>query len=193
MNQMKLSVVIPAYNEERNIEQTVKDLQGALKGEGIPHELIVVNDNSRDRTAEVIASLMAVFPEIRTVNREPPGGFGRAIRAGLELVSGEVVVIFMADSSDDPRDVVAYYRKLEEGYDCVFGSRFIKGGRVEHYPFVKLIVNRIVNKVIQWLFWVRPALLPNMPGASVLRGIKLSSRMSSATRKNMKSRALPVS
>jgi dolichol-phosphate mannosyltransferase len=153
MKQLLLSVVIPAFNEEQNIAHTVQELEAALSVEKIPYELIIVNDNSRDRTAEVVASLMAASPAIRTVNRQAPEGFGRAIRAGLEVVKGEVVVICMADCSDDPRDVVAYYMKIEEGYDCVFGSRFIKGGRVEHYPLAKLIVNRIVNKSIQWLFW----------------------------------------
>ncbi|MGL5096851.1 MAG: glycosyltransferase family 2 protein, partial [Planctomycetia bacterium] len=85
--------------------------------------------------------------------RRPPGGFGRAVRSGLEAVEGDAVVLVMADSSDDPADVVRYYRKLEEGYDCVFGSRFIAGSKVSNYPRLKYIVNRIVNRCIQLLFW----------------------------------------
>ena len=61
----------------------------------------------------------------------------------------------MADASDDPDDVVVYYRKILEGYDCVFGSRFIQAARSTNYPLVKLFVNRIVNKLLQWLFWTR--------------------------------------
>ena len=95
---------------------------------------------------------MAEDPCVRTVNRRPPGGIGRAIRAGLELVTGDVVVVYMADGSDHPTDAVAYYRKIEEGYDCVFGSRFIQGSQVTDYPRQKLVVNRIVNKMMQWLF-----------------------------------------
>ena len=78
-----------------------------------------------------------------------------AIRAGLEGVKGDVVVVYMADLSDSPEDVVAYYRKIREGYDCVFGSRFIKGSTVENYPIVKLVCNRIVNQGIRLLFWTR--------------------------------------
>ena len=153
MNQLKLSVVIPAYNEEQNIAATLKDLSAALRGASIPYEIIVVNDNSLDSTASVVRTAGAADPAVRLVNREPPGGFGRAVRAGLDAVQGDVVVIYMADLSDHPKDAVAYYRKIEEGYDCVFGSRFVRGGSVEQYPLLKLIVNRIVNKLVQWLFW----------------------------------------
>ena len=101
-----LSVVIPAYNEEKNLPRVVAELQDALRPAGIPYELILVNDNSKDGTATVIAESMRADPHIRTVNRRPPGGFGRAIRSGLDAVRGDIVVICMADSSDVPADVV---------------------------------------------------------------------------------------
>lgn len=153
---MKLSIVIPAYNEAENIGPCLEELQRVVGAEyGIPYEIIVVDDNSSDTTADIVETMMLSDPGVRLVQRQPPGGFGRAIRTGLEAVTGEVVVICMADQSDDPRDVVAYYRKIAEGYDCVFGSRFIPGSRVEQYPWVKLIVNRIVNTCITWMFWTR--------------------------------------
>ena len=155
MNALKLSIVIPAHNEERNLPDTVHELQAMLRTEKLPYEIIIVNDCSSDGTAGVIAGMMAEDPHVRTVNRTPPGGFGRAIRAGLALVEGDVVVPYMADKSDDPVDVVRYYRKIEEGYDCVFGSRFRPGARVENYPTVKLIANRIVNRCIQAMFFCR--------------------------------------
>ena len=155
MSRITLSVIIPTYNEEKNLSRTVKDLTIVLLKEQVPYEIILVNDNSSDTTPEIIKGLMDNNSNIKTINRKPPGGFGRAIRSGMELVSGEAVVICMADSSDDPLDVIKYYNKLEEGYDCVFGSRFIKGSSVENYPVVKLLVNRIVNKIIQWLFWCK--------------------------------------
>jgi dolichol-phosphate mannosyltransferase len=153
---MNLSVVIPAYNEEKNIGKCLEELEAVLRDKHhIPYEVIVVNDNSRDGTEEVVRAAMGRDPAVRLVNRTPPGGFGRAVRSGLEAVTGDVVVIYMADLSDDPEDVVAYYRKIQEGYDCVFGSRFIKGSRVANYPRLKLVVNRIVNRCIQLLFWTR--------------------------------------
>ena len=155
MSRITLSVIIPTYNEEKSLGRTVNDLTIVLQKEQVPYEIILVNDNSSDTTPEIIKGLMDNNSNIKTINRKPPGGFGRAIRSGLELVSGEAVVICMADSSDDPLDVIKYYNKLEEGYDCVFGSRFIKGSSVENYPVAKLLVNRIVNKIIQWIFWCK--------------------------------------
>ncbi len=153
MNALKLSIVIPAHNEEKNLPDTVSELQETLRTEKLPYEIIIVNDCSSDGTAAVIARMIAADPCVRTVDRTPPGGFGRAIRAGLALVTGDVVVLYMADKSDDPIDVVRYYRKIEEGYDCVFGSRFRPGARVENYPPVKLFWNRIVNRCIQAMFF----------------------------------------
>lgn len=153
MKKLKLSVVIPAHNEEDHIGKVIADLVDAIEKNTIPYELIVVNDNSTDGTARVVESFASMNACIHLVNRHPPNGFGRAIRSGLSSVTGDVVVICMGDQSDDPKDVIAYYRKILEGYDCVFGSRFIKGAEVHDYPRTKLICNRIVNKTIQLLFW----------------------------------------
>jgi len=152
---MKLSIVIPAFNEEQNVGRTLAELQQVVETEHqIPYEIIVVNDNSSDGTPDVVRRQIADNPNVRMITRAAPGGFGRAIRAGIEEVRGDVVVICMADLSDDPRDVVAYYHKICEGYDCVFGSRFIKGSQVENYPRLKLVVNRIVNTAMRLLFRV---------------------------------------
>jgi len=153
MKNLKLSVVIPARNEEKNVGQVLEDLTNVLVQSGIPYEIIVVDDNSEDSTAQVVQECMQKDPNARMLNRLPPPGFGRAVRDGLAAVTGEVVIICMADLSDDPHDVVAYYRKILEGYDCVFGSRFIKGGDARNYPTLKLILNRIANRLIQILFW----------------------------------------
>jgi dolichol-phosphate mannosyltransferase len=152
---LKLSIVIPAYNEEKNVGRTLEALTTAVEEHSIPYEIIVVNDNSTDQTAQVVSAHADRNSCIRLVDRTPPGGFGRAVRSGIEQVRGDVVVICMADLSDCPNDVVAYYRKICEGYDCVFGSRFIQGGSTENYPIVKLVVNRIVNTMIRLLFWTR--------------------------------------
>lgn len=153
---MKLSIVIPAHNEQENIGKCLDELRRTLhEKHQIPYEIIVVNDNSDDGSETVIRGRMEMDRSIRLVNRQPPSGFGRAIRTGVELVEGEVIVIYMADLSDDPEDVVAYYRKIQEGYDCVYGSRFIKGSHVEHYPRLKLFFNRLGNRLIQVMFWTR--------------------------------------
>ena len=91
------------------------------------------------------------IPEARLVKNGPPHGFGRAITCGLQQMSGDAVVIMMADESDDCRDVVRYWNALNEGWDAVFGSRFMKGGGVIDYPWLKLCLNRMANLFIRLL------------------------------------------
>ncbi|MCX7632985.1 MAG: glycosyltransferase family 2 protein [Turneriella sp.] len=151
-----LSVIIPAYNEQENIVPTVTEITNKLREHKIPYEIVVVNDNSKDVTPEKVRQLQKKDPRIRLINRTPPGGFGRAVRTGLAHFRGDIVTVVMADLSDDPEDIVQYYRLIaEEGYDAVYGSRFMKGAKVVDYPKVKLVVNRIVNKFLQILFWTR--------------------------------------
>jgi len=150
-----LSVVIPAYNEEGRIELTVRELHVALAHAGILHEILVVNDNSRDRTEEVLKTLQKEIPALRYVNNAPPNGFGYAVRLGLSAFRGEAVAIVMADGSDLPSDLVAFHTKMQEGFDCVFGSRFMRGARVVDYPLLKLMLNRVANFFIRTLFWMR--------------------------------------
>ena len=152
-NTLLYTLLVPAYNEEKNIVPTLTDLSKALHAEGIPFELLVVDDNSTDQTQQVLETLQADIPEIAIVTIGPPGGLGRAVRCGLQSFKGDVVAIVMADSSDQPVDVVSCYRKIEEGYDCVFGSRFLRDSHVTHYPPIKLIVNRIVNRMMQAMFF----------------------------------------
>lgn len=153
---MKLSVIIPAHNEEDSIEGTALAFHEELKIEKIPHEILVVNDNSKDGTEKILNSLSNRIPEIRYVNNTPPNGFGFAIRKGLEEFQGDVAAIVMADLSDRPVDLVKYYRTMVKGnYDAVFGSRFISGGKTINYPRLKLILNRFTNTIIRILFRIR--------------------------------------
>lgn len=149
---MKLSVVIPAHNEAEGIEETLVGVATTLKAAEIPFEVVVVDDASSDGTADVVAAVSERWPEIRSIRSHNPGGFGYAVRAGLDVFEGDAVAIVMADASDDPADLVKYYRLLEAGYDCAFGSRFMRGGQTLGYPKVKLVVNRFVNTAIQLIF-----------------------------------------
>jgi dolichol-phosphate mannosyltransferase len=115
----------------------------------------VVNDNSKDNTEAVLKKINQENPRILYINNYYPNGFGFAVRCGLENFSGDAVAVVMADNSDSPDNMVDYYYKLQEGYDCVFGSRFIKGGKVIDYPIHKLIVNRLANLFIQVLFGLK--------------------------------------
>jgi dolichol-phosphate mannosyltransferase len=150
-----LSIVIPARDEEGCICSTVEHLHLELRIQGICHEIVVVDDGSTDRTWELLQELSQRLPELRPVQNNGLHGFGRAIICGLDNMKGDAVVIMMADESDDCRDVIRYWQELNNGYDCVFGSRFIKGGGVIDYPMVKLTVNRLANMFIKRLFAVK--------------------------------------
>jgi len=184
-----LSVIIPARDEEGCIASTVEHLHLELDLRGVPHEIIVVDDGSTDRTWRILqeeaARLNAAPPSpsspstlnpqpstdassppsdplpapgskphaaLRPLQNPAPHGFGRAITLGLDAMTGDAAVIFMADESDDCRDVVRYWEKLNEGYDCVFGSRFMKGGGTIDYPPIKLFMNRLANAFVRFLF-----------------------------------------
>ena len=152
---MKLSVVIPAYNESESITETVTTLYQKLHAEQIDHEIVVVNDNSKDNTLEVLEGLKKGIPSLTIYTNKGPNGFGYAVRYGLERFGGDCVAVMMADLSDSPDDLVKYYRKMQEGYDCVFGSRFIKGGATYDYPPFKKFMNRLFNTAVRLSFGLK--------------------------------------
>ncbi|WP_395739474.1 glycosyltransferase family 2 protein [Prosthecobacter sp.] len=148
----KLSVVIPARNEEGCIVSTIKHLNLELSLQGVAHEIIAVDDGSTDDTWALLQQLQASVPELRPVQNTGRHGFGCAVIKGFDSMTGDAVVVMMADESDDARDVVRYWKLLNEGWDCVFGSRFMKGGGVIDYPWLKLRINRLANFFIRLVF-----------------------------------------
>ena len=152
---MKLSVVVPAYNEEESIPETLRTLHARLVQENLTHEILVVNDNSKDGTLKVLESLKEEIPTLIVFTNPGPNGFGYAVRYGLERFSGDCVAIMMADLSDSPEDLITFYNKMQEGYDCVFGSRWIKGGKVIDYPGLKKAMNRVANRLVKLVFRIK--------------------------------------
>ena len=149
---MKLSVVIPAHNEAESIPAMLESTAAALERAGIDHELLVIDDSSVDGTEEAVRRIATTLPSVRYLASEYPRGFGFTVRYGLDRFEGDAVAIMMADGSDSPDDLVRYHAVLESGYDCAFGSRFIRGAKVEDYPRPKLVLNRMANLVIRVLF-----------------------------------------
>ena len=140
-----LSVIIPARDEEESLPGTIEDIFQTFSAEKIPHEIVVIDDGSKDRTWSVLNDLRQKFPTLAPTQNTGDHGFGRAVIWGLDHSRGDAVVIMMADASDSPAHAVKYWRLLNEGYDCAFGSRFVKGSKVIDYPRVKLLVNRLAN------------------------------------------------
>jgi dolichol-phosphate mannosyltransferase len=147
-----LTVVVPARDEEACVASTVEHLHVELRLHNVPHEIIVVDDGSSDRTWKIINEIKTRIPVVKGAQSPAPHGFGRAIVAGLDQMKGDAVVLMMADESDDCRDVVRYWDTLQQGYECVFGSRFIKGGKAIDYPKLKLVLNRCANLFLKIIF-----------------------------------------
>ena len=120
-----------------------------------PHLQPSASGSALPSATQVSASSLSLSLQrsvLRPIQNHGPHGFGRAITLGLDAMNGDAAVIFMADESDDCRDVVRYWEKLNEGYDCVFGSRFMKGGGTIDYPPIKLFMNRMANAFVRFLF-----------------------------------------
>lgn len=148
---MKFSIIVPAYNEEDVIASTLIELDLALK-EKFDYEIIVVDDHCSDKTVEIVQEILQDNNRIKIVKNEKKGGFGMAVRCGLENFSGDAVAIYMSDASDSPDDLIHYFEEIDKGAECVFGSRFIKGSKVIDYPKHKFLLNRFVNFVIKLVF-----------------------------------------
>jgi len=149
-----LSIVIPCRNEEGALASTVEHLYVELRLHAVEHEIVTVDDGSTDATWDVMQKLTERAPTVRPVRNTGDHGFGRAIICGIENARGDAIVIMMADESDDCRDVVRYWQLLGEGWDAVFGSRFVRGGGVIDYPAHKLLINRFANIFLRLLFHV---------------------------------------
>ncbi len=149
---MKASIIIPARNEAENITQTIHGITNEFEKEQIVHEIVVVNDGSSDETESVVRQMAEIDKRIRLINNTPPHGIGNAIKKGLDEYEGDYVIITMADSSDDPKDMVEYVRGVGKGYDCCFGTRWSGNAVVRGYPRFKLILNRTANWIIKIFF-----------------------------------------
>lgn len=153
---MKFSIVIPAHNEEGHIANTVIAIKQEFESANIKNiEILVVNDHSQDKTYDIVQELNEQDERIRVVNNQGRGGYGFAVRCGLANFTGDAVVIAMADASDDPRDMVKYYKGLSRGVDCMFGTRFCKQAKAYDYPLFKRILNRFGNWLIAIMFGIR--------------------------------------
>ncbi|MFH1269717.1 MAG: glycosyltransferase [Candidatus Omnitrophota bacterium] len=122
---MKLAIVIPAHNEQDNITEVINKIEGSLD---IPHELIVVDDHSTDGTAGLVQEASRRYSNIRLVENLGERGFANTVRTGFAHNKSDVVVPVMADLCDDLRTIKEMFQKINEGYDIVCGSRYIRGG-----------------------------------------------------------------
>lgn len=160
---MTLSVVIPARNEEDNIEETLLSLKNYLRpGES---EIIVVNDHSTDATERVVRKVMEKSSIVKLVENKKHPGFANALATGFENASGAFVLPIMADSCDDPQTIQDMLSKLKDGYDLICGSRYMKGGGKAGGPKIQGFFSWFVGKSLHFLI--------NIPTSDVSNAYKM--------------------
>ena len=142
-----VSVVVPCHNEEMNVEPLVRRLT-ALYGDYL-HEVILVDDNSRDRTAEVLRRLAAEDPRVRPVFRTPPNGVGRAIADGYRAATGAFVLSMDCDFQHLLPEIRDLFDEAARGHDVVIGSRFSRHSILLNYPFQKILANRGFHVLVE--------------------------------------------
>ena len=149
---MSLSIIIPVYNESRNLEKTVNNLK-KIKKRIKKFNLIFIDDFSTDNTFDILNKLSKRYSFIK-IFKNKKKGLGSAIEEGIRKSNFKYVVIFMADSSDSINDLIKYYKIISSNkYDAVLGSRFIKDSKITDYPFFKFLLNRIFNNFVKLIFF----------------------------------------
>ncbi len=139
MKQMKLTIVIPAHNEEASLPATISNIESIVT---VVHEVVIVNDHSSDNTTIAAKKLFQKFNNVRLVDNDTEPGFTNAIKKGFSEAKGDIVVPVMADSCDDPHSINEMYEKILEGYDVVCASRYMKNGKKLGGRFLQSLLSR---------------------------------------------------
>ncbi len=146
-----LSILIPVRNEEKNVHIISNEIEKKIENKN--YELVFINDFSEDNTVNELSKLKSTNQKIKYFNNSKKG-LGGAIDLGIQKSSGKYICIMMSDSSDTVEDLNFYYKEISSAdLDAVFGSRFIKGGKVVNYPKIKLFLNRLGNLLAKFLIW----------------------------------------
>jgi len=146
---MDLTILIPVKNEEKNIEIILNEIENKII---LDYEILFINDFSTDKTEEKVNYFKKKNNKISIINNKKKG-LGESIRNGIKYAKGKYLSILMCDGSDDLKDLQKYYKIIhKENLDAVFGSRFLKNSKIINYPKIKLILNRVFNYFISFLY-----------------------------------------
>lgn len=143
-----ISIVVPVYNEAENIQPFLRDLEAQLAE---PHETLIVYDFPEDTTLPAVAAMAPPCPSLRLVHNTLGKGVLNALKAGFAASGGDVVVVMMADRSDEPKDVAEMARLVRGGADVVAGSRYVRGGKQEGGPLLKRTLSRLAGVSLHYL------------------------------------------
>ena len=145
----KLSVIIPAYNEENRIEKTLRDVDGYLEKQNYPYEIIVVDNNSNDHTFEVVKKLETTTVQHAKVIKQPIQGKGAAVKLGVEQAVGQYIMFMDADDATPISEIEKFWPALEQGIEVVIGDRYLDMAHRAKQPWYRTILSRGSNLLIQ--------------------------------------------
>ena len=159
MQEIKLSVIVPAYNEEGRLQKTLAEIDKYLRKQSYSYEILVVNDGSKDRTAEVAKNLMSEIKNLKATGYEKNQGKGYAVRFGMLEARGEYRLFTDADNSTSIDQVERMWPEFKAGYDIVIGSRDIKGAKLSvAQSWIRMRIGDVFNLLVQitcglWGIW----------------------------------------
>jgi glycosyltransferase involved in cell wall biosynthesis len=136
------------YNEAENIQLFLRDVESHVQE---PHETLIVYDFPEDDTLPAVAAMRPTCPNVRLIYNTLGRGVLNALKAGFQAAAGDVVIVMMADRSDEPRDVQTMAAMVRQGADVVAGSRYVKGGRQEGGPRLKRTLSRLAGMSLYYL------------------------------------------
>lgn len=149
---MYLSVIIPAYNEAERIPKTLLAMDAHLSKASYSYEILVVNDGSRDNTAEVVANMAKVVKHLALIDIKENHGKGSVVREGMLKATGDIRLFTDADNSTSVDQVEAMFPFIKEGYGMVIGSRAIAGAKLDPpEPLYRAIIGKALNLIVQAL------------------------------------------
>ena len=142
---MDVSVIIPTYNERANIGRLLKEVSSNLANAKLHYEIVVVDDNSQDGTADIVRNI-ARSTHTKLISRKQKAGIGTAYQAGIRNSCGDIIITMDADLSHDPVVIQSMVEEIRRGNDIVIGSRYTQGGRIESWSLYRRIVSKTANK-----------------------------------------------
>ena len=146
---------MPTYNEKENLDELVRGVQQACSSAGLSAEIVIVDDNSPDGTG-ARAEEITKTENLKVVHRSGKLGLSSAVLEGFKVASGSILVVMDADLSHPPEKIPEMVSKIESGEaDVVVGSRYVKGGSVENWPFARRIISKGATLLARWLTKVK--------------------------------------
>lgn len=155
-NEIFLSIIIPAYNEEKRLPATLERIHSYLQGKPFAYEIIVVDDGSRDNTVKIAASYREKIPGLRVLRNPQNMGKGYAVRNGMLEAKGKYVLFTDSDLSTPVEELDRFLPQFARGYDIVIGSRALRESVIKvSQPAYRVLMGKTFNLIVRTLFWTR--------------------------------------